>query len=95
MITITRVALATPATMTADAYRELCWGAGLDLTATGYGLLLAYDDGSGDVVTAVVDDIEYARLLAESTGVTVPAHKIIRSLPDWPDLRPEAVTVWP
>lgn len=31
----------------------------------------------------------------EISGIAVPAHKVIRTLPDWPDLRPEASTVWP
>ncbi|MFD5932487.1 hypothetical protein [Streptomyces sp. NPDC060333] len=95
MITVYRVVLATPSTMDTDAYRELCWGAGLDLTNTGYGLLLAVDHRSGDVVTAVVDDVEYVRLLMNASGIEVPADKITRTLPDWPDLHPEAATVWP
>lgn len=95
MLTIFRAVLATPTTMDVDAYREFCWGAGLDLTDSGYGLLLAVDDRGGDVFTAVIDDVEYVRLLMESSGVEVPSDKITRMLPDWPDLRPEAATVWP
>lgn len=95
MITIYRVALVTPATLDTDAYREFCWGAGLDHTDTGYGLLLAFDDHAGDEFTAVVDDVEYVRLLTETSGVTVPAGKVTHVLRDWPDLRPEAATVWP
>ncbi|MEU3407528.1 hypothetical protein ABZ766_26775 [Streptomyces sp. NPDC006670] len=95
MLTILRAGLATPTTMDADAYREFCWGAGLDLAASGYGLLLAVDDCSGDVFTAVIDDVEYVRLLIESSEVDVPSDKITRMLPEWPDLRLEAATVWP
>lgn len=95
MLTILRVALVTPAALDADAYREFCWGAGLERTDTGYGLLLALDDDTWEKVTAVVDDVEYVRLLTEISGVTVPADKITRFLRDWPDLRPEAATVWP
>ncbi|MFF9040970.1 hypothetical protein ACF090_36530 [Streptomyces sp. NPDC014892] len=61
MITIHRMALATPATMGADAYREFCWGAGLERTAAGYGLLLAFDDDTWEEVMAVVEDVEYVR----------------------------------
>ncbi|MBL1120746.1 hypothetical protein JK364_52090 [Streptomyces sp. 110] len=94
MITIHRVALATPATMDADAYREFCWGAGLERTDTGYGLLLVFDD-IGDEFTAVVNDVEYARLLTQISGIAVPADKVTHILRKWPDLRPEAATVWP
>lgn len=58
MITSHRVALVTPATMDADAYREFCWRACLEHAATAYGLLLAFDD-IGDEFTAVIDDVEY------------------------------------
>ncbi|MGP3991614.1 hypothetical protein [Streptomyces sp. 3N207] len=96
MIAVYQVALATPATMDADAYREFCWGADLDRTDTGYGLLLAVNYHKGDSVTAVLDDPAYARLLAEASGsITVPAHKVIRTLREWADLRPAAATVWP
>ncbi|MFJ3673800.1 hypothetical protein ACIPSE_45895 [Streptomyces sp. NPDC090106] len=94
MITVHRIALATPATLDADAYREFCWGAGLEHTATGYGLLCAFDD-IGDAFTAVIDDVEYARLLMEAPGAVVPADKIICIFREWPDLRPESATVWP
>lgn len=46
-------------------------------------------------VIAVVEDVEYVRLLTQSSGVVVPADKITRFLRDWPDLRPESDTVWP
>jgi hypothetical protein len=95
MLTILRVALATPATLDADAYREFCWGTGLERTDTGYGLLLAFGDDTWEEGTAVVDDVEYERLLTEISGVAVPADTVIRFLRDWPDLRPESDTVWP
>ncbi|MGW3652452.1 hypothetical protein [Streptomyces sp. NPDC000878] len=57
MFTILRVALVTPATLDTDAYREFCWGADLERTDTGYGLLLAFDNHNGDEFTAVVDDV--------------------------------------
>ncbi|MGW2051936.1 hypothetical protein ACWCPF_43480 [Streptomyces sp. NPDC001858] len=95
MITIHRVALVTPTTMEADAYREFCWGVGLERTDTGYGLLLAFDASNGDEFTAVVDDVEYVRLLMVTSGVAVPTAKVTHVLHAWPDLRPEAATVWP
>ncbi|NNN31877.1 hypothetical protein HLK59_16180 [Streptomyces sp. S3(2020)] len=95
MIKIRGVALVTPATLDADAYREFCWGAGLERTDTGYGLLQAFDDDTWEEVIAVVEDVEYVRLLRQSSGVVVPADKVTRFLADWPDLRPESDTVWP
>lgn len=87
------VRLATPRTMTADAYREFCWGATLPERPDGYGVLLGCRD-DGEVCAAVVDDVEYARLLMGARGVVVPAEKVVRWLDDWPNLRPEAVSVW-
>ncbi|MEU0451783.1 hypothetical protein ABZ322_01795 [Streptomyces sp. NPDC006129] len=89
------MAVVTPDTMDADAYREFCWGAGLERTDTGYGLLQAVDDHSGDAVTEVIDDVDYMQLLTQSSGVAVPADKIVQALPDWPDLRPGAAAVRP
>ncbi|MDQ1031277.1 hypothetical protein QF035_008859 [Streptomyces umbrinus] len=42
----------------ADAYREFCWGAGLERTDTGYGLLQTFDDDTWEEVIAVVEDVE-------------------------------------
>ncbi|MFC8125457.1 hypothetical protein [Streptomyces sp. NPDC057302] len=95
MFTILRVALVTPATLDADAYQEFCWGADLERADTGYGLLLAFDNHNGDEFTALVDDVEYVRLLTETSGIVVPADKVTHVLRNWPDLRPEAPTVWP
>ncbi|MFE7117225.1 hypothetical protein ACFU99_17625 [Streptomyces sp. NPDC057654] len=95
MFAIYQLALATPATMDPDAYRELCWGADLDRTEAGYGLALAADDRSGDMVTAVFEDTDYVRLLMDAHGVKVPADKVSVFLTGWPDLNPQAPTVWP
>ncbi|MFE7119421.1 hypothetical protein ACFU99_28805 [Streptomyces sp. NPDC057654] len=95
MISIYRAALATPATMPPGAYRELCWGAGLDHTATGYGLLLGADTADGALLTAVIEDIDYVRLLIQAGGAEVPEDKVSCYLDGWPDLSTEAPTVWP
>ncbi|MFD5031687.1 hypothetical protein ACFWM0_14915 [Streptomyces sp. NPDC058405] len=88
------VRLATPDTMTRDAYRELCWGLNLPETSAGYGLLCGHHT-DGRLGTAVLDDVEYARLLAQSGGgVVVPAEKAVARIDDWPDLRPSAASVW-
>jgi len=92
------VHLATPRTLTADAYREFCWGAGLPETPDGYGVILAADF-DGDVYTHVLDDTAYTRMLIEArvegvAGVTIPAGKVIKLLPGWPDLDPGAASVW-
>lgn len=71
------------------------WGAGLERTDTGYGLLQAFDDDTWEEVIGVVEDVEYVRLLTQSSGVVVPADKVTRFMADWPDLRPESDTVWP
>ncbi|MFH8663233.1 hypothetical protein [Streptomyces afghaniensis] len=39
--------------------------------------------------------VGHMRLLMQSSGVTVPADKVVRALPDGPDLRRGADTVWP
>ncbi|MFJ6669054.1 hypothetical protein [Streptomyces sp. NPDC091383] len=80
--------------MTTDAYREFCWGAQLPEVAGGYGLLLGYDAVSGELFTAVIEDIEYVRLLIQSPGATVPQEKITKVLTDWPNLDPAAESVW-
>jgi hypothetical protein len=49
---------------------------------------------SWEEFTAIVDDVEYVRLLTFSEAA-VPADKVIHVLRDWPDLRPESDTVWP
>ncbi|QNT98439.1 hypothetical protein HEP81_08213 (plasmid) [Streptomyces griseofuscus] len=87
-----RAAITT--SMTTDAYRELCWGAHLPEVAGGYGLLLGYDVVSGELVTAVIEDVEYVRLLIQSPGATVPREKITKTLTDWPTLDPDAESVW-
>ncbi|MFF1957992.1 hypothetical protein ACFVWX_13500 [Streptomyces sp. NPDC058220] len=88
------VRLATPRTLSVDAYREFCWGVGLPETREGYGLLCGHHD-DGRLGTAVLDDVEYARLLAHSGGgVVVPAEKALATIDDWPDLRPSAASVW-
>jgi len=93
-VDIDRVRLVTPRTVTVDAYREFCWGVGLTERPDGYGVLLGHRD-DGEVCAVVVDDVEYARLLMESSrGVTVPAQKVVRCLDCWPDLRAEAASVW-
>ncbi|MFY4721431.1 hypothetical protein [Streptomyces sp. LaBMicrA B280] len=86
--------LAFTARMTPDAYREFCWGSQLPMVASGYGLLLGYGAADGRLVTAVLEDVEYARLLVQSPGVTVPREKITKVLSDWPNLDPEAESVW-
>ncbi|MGW2837338.1 hypothetical protein ACWCWD_06455 [Streptomyces sp. NPDC001493] len=86
--------LATPATMTRDAYRELCWGADLPERPAGYGLLLGHTD-DGELHTAVLDDTEYVRLLTQAGGgVDVPAEKVVATIADWPCLRSDADSVW-
>ncbi|MFK8845186.1 hypothetical protein [Streptomyces sp. Ac-502] len=50
---------------------------------TCYGLLLVAGDHMGERVAAVVEDIDYVRLLMLAPDVTVPAAKIIRCLSDW------------
>ncbi|WP_405748185.1 hypothetical protein OG422_31415 (plasmid) [Streptomyces sp. NBC_01525] len=80
--------------MTPDAYREFCWGAQLPEVAGGYGLLFGYDPVGGLLFTAVVADVDYARLLGQSQGVTVPGEKITKLLSDWPALDPSAESVW-
>ncbi|MFE3144289.1 hypothetical protein [Streptomyces scopuliridis] len=92
-MTIRFVRFATPRTMTADAYREFCWGVSLPETPTGYGLLCGHDD-AGQLGTAVLDDVEYARLLTHSGGVEVPTEKVVAVLDDWPNLHAEATSVW-
>ncbi|WP_285229371.1 hypothetical protein [Streptomyces benahoarensis] len=42
----------------------------------------------------MVADVDYARLLGQSQGVTVPGEKITKLLSDWPDLDPSAESVW-
>lgn len=88
------VRLATPRTMTRDAYREFCWGTSLPETAEGYGLLLGHDAHSGDPTAAVISDVEYARLLVQSSSITVPADMVVALIPEWPDLHQDAVSVW-
>jgi hypothetical protein len=90
---IDMVRLAAPRILTADAYREFCWGTGLPELPDGYGVLLGHRDG-GEVCAAVVDDVEYARLLMRVGGMAVPAEKVVVWLDTWPDLRPEAASVW-
>lgn len=89
------VSVASPRTITPDAYRELCWGAGLEPRPEGYGLLLGIDD-EYQPCTWVVGDVEYVRLLAgsELSGVEIPAEKVTRTFPGWPVLRPDAESVW-
>lgn len=74
-------------------YREFCWGAHLPETRDGYGLLLGHD-ADGQVVTAMIEDVEYVRLLMSSTDVEVPAEKVLTTIPGWPNLTPSAVSVW-
>ncbi|MEU5403593.1 hypothetical protein ABZ348_30380 [Streptomyces sp. NPDC005963] len=90
---ISWVRLVTTDTMTSDAYREFCWGVHLPEVPTGYGLILGYTD-DGQVVTAVLADVDYARLLAQARDVLVPEEKITMLLFDWPDLNPTAASVW-
>ncbi|MFK0142668.1 hypothetical protein [Streptomyces murinus] len=80
--------------MTTDAYREFCWGAQLPEVVGGYGLLLGHDAVSGELFTAVLEDVEYVRLLIQSPGATVPREKITKVLSDWPALDPAAESVW-
>lgn len=87
------IRLATPRTMTADAYREFCWGAGLPEVPDGYAVLCGHED-DGSVAAVVLDDVEYARLLGQSGGVEVPADKVVAVLNNWPDLRQDATSVW-
>ncbi|MGW6741696.1 hypothetical protein ACWGDX_13375 [Streptomyces sp. NPDC055025] len=88
------VRLATPNTMTRDAYREFCWGLSLPETDTGYGLLCGHH-GDGRLGSVILDDVEYVRLLAQSGGgIEVPAEKAVAVLDDWPNLRADADSVW-
>ncbi|MGW3091609.1 hypothetical protein [Streptomyces sp. NPDC001108] len=71
------------------AYLALCAVAGLQPTAEGYAFLLALDD-DGEPYTAVLWDVEYARLLlsameaGEARDITVPAEKVIGHIREWP-----------
>ncbi|MEV8398867.1 hypothetical protein [Streptomyces niveus] len=88
------VHLATPNTMTADAYREFCWGASLSEAPAGYGVLIGHRD-DGSTCTAVLEDVEYARLLVQSTGgINVPRDKVTTVLDGWPNMRSDADSVW-
>lgn len=94
MLTIQFVRFATPRSMTRDAYQEFCWGAHLPETPDGYGLFMGYDDDY-QPAAAVTGDVEYARLLkASGGGIEIPADKVISVIPDWPNLRPDAASVW-
>ncbi|MDT0347733.1 hypothetical protein [Streptomyces litchfieldiae] len=87
------VGFATPNTITPDAYREFCWGADLPETPTGYRLLFGCD-ADWQPITAVLSDVEHVRLLKLLAGVEVPADKVVVTIPDWPNLRSTASSVW-
>lgn len=87
------VRLATPRNMTRDAYTEFCWGLGLPEVPDGYAVLYGHGD-DGSIAAAVLDDVDYARLLVQSEGVVVPGGKAVAVLDDWPDLRQDAASVW-
>ncbi|MYU06112.1 hypothetical protein GTY81_19970 [Streptomyces sp. SID8366] len=58
------------------------------------GLLLGHDTASGQLVTAVIEDVEYVRLLAQSPGATVPREKITKVPSDSPNMDPAAEGAW-
>lgn len=92
------VAIATPATMTPDAYREFCWGPGLDETPTGYGLIRGVDLDD-TVKTIIVNDPQYALLIrdaaqASDESIVLAAEKVHTVITEWPCLRSDAPSVW-
>lgn len=92
------VAIATPATMTPDAYREFCWGPGLDETPTGYGLIRGYDL-DGTMQTVIVNDVQYALLIRDAArtpgeSIVLAAEKVHKVIAEWPCLRSDAPSVW-
>lgn len=86
--------VATTGGMSPDAYREFCWGAQPPQVASGYGLLRGNSITGGQLITAVLADVEYTRLLAQSQNVIVPSEKITKILTDWPNLDPLAESIW-